>query len=207
MNKLSYTTYGNIVILSISLMAVIFCFIPFTNFKFYMVELILYLLEIPIYLIVRKRLRDPIHAIGLNKCYFCTLFFYFLIFSTLKLSTILISKELSFILTTILTIIPCYFTSTATNKNEEKGKLFWGFKSNIEDIREFIRFNSSTNYKLIDYENYLKENDNKKFLIYQYILKEGKSYEKTSNLLDIPVQRIYDDVKTLSHYIRVTFRI
>jgi len=123
-DNVAYAIHGSVTMLTIIALAIIFSMLP----SFSLVEFGIYFLQLPIYMLFRARFKDAIHAKGLIKCYFLTIGFYILLYTLTKLSFQLIEFYSAFLLVSSLTIIACYFTSTATNRAEELGKLFFGLR-------------------------------------------------------------------------------
>lgn len=144
-------------------------------------------MQIPIYLFVRSKFEEPIHANGLNICFFLTILFYCLLYLVIKLSGYLINETFSLVLSTLLCVLGCYATSTLPNKQELKGKLFFGKKSEngkYADLFRFVKFNP-TDKKLCQYEDRLKETDMFTYYIFKYIFRDGLTWDQTMDKLDI----------------------
>lgn len=186
MNKLSYKTYGNIVISVLILLSLLISFIPF-SFKYNMFYFNFYificcLIQIPLYLVVRSKFEEPIHAIGLNLCFTLTFLFYLLIDILILLTNHLTNIQFTFILASIHTILACYFTSTLSNKQEDKGKLFFGKKS-LKVIYSWIRCNQNDS-RVIAFEDRLKK-DNFLYTVYQEIFIKGTSWIGVADILNL----------------------
>ena len=136
LDKLSYRAYGNLVIGVLISIAILLNLFPFS-----LVEIMMCVAQIPLYLFVRANFDEPIHARGLNICFVLTIFFYVLLFVSIKVIYFLCGGIIAFIISSLLTILGCYATSTLPNKKELKGKLFFGYK----------KHNESKYQKLIDY--------------------------------------------------------
>lgn len=182
LNKLSYKAYGNLVISVLVILAVLVNLFPFS-----FVGILMCVLQIPIYLYARGRFEEPIHAIGLNICFVVTVMFYLVLYVTIKLCAYLEGESFAFVVSTCLNILGCYGTSTFPNKQESKGKLFFGRKSENGKYAELFRLIKSepTNSELCKYESWLKENNNFSYLVFKYIFREGKTWDETMDLLDI----------------------
>lgn len=127
LDKLSYRAYGNLVMIVLFIIAVLFNLFPFS-----LIGLILSIIQVPFYLVVRANLKEPIHAIGLNNCFVVTLLFFILLDICIKVMLDLIAMPLVIIFTFLLTALGCYATSTLPNVMEEKGKIFFGYKKHSE---------------------------------------------------------------------------
>ena len=170
LNKLSYEAYGNLVIIILLVIALLFNLFPFNLLGF-----IMCIIEIPIYLFVRYKFKEPIHANGLNVCFFLTILFYCLLFLTIKMTIFLMGETFGFVLSTIINILGCYATSTLPNAKELKGKLFFGRKSEngrYADLFRLIKFEPH-NKELCKYEDRLKETDLYRYYIFKYIFRDG----------------------------------
>lgn len=201
LNKLSYKTYGNLVIVVLICLAVLFNLFPFSLIGF-----IMCVMQIPIYLFVRSKFEEPIHANGLNICFFLTTLFYCLLYLVIKLSGYLINETFSLVLSTLLCVLGCYATSTFPNRQESKGKLFFGRKSEngrYADLFRFVKFNP-TDKRLCQYEDRLKETDMFTYYIFKYIFRDGLTWDDTMDKLDIYERKeldkeIYAIYKTLQY--------
>lgn len=123
LDKLSYRAYGNLVIGVLLVLAILLNLFPFS-----LVELMMCIVQIPIYLFVRGNLEEPIHARGLNICFVLTILFYLLLFISIKILCFLLGNTFTIVFSTMLTVLGCYATSTVPNKMSEKGKIFFGYK-------------------------------------------------------------------------------
>lgn len=79
LDKLSYQTYGILVIVVLTIIAVLLNLFPFS-----LVGLIICLAQISIYLFARAKFADSIHAEGLNICFVLTTLFYILLFICIR---------------------------------------------------------------------------------------------------------------------------
>lgn len=201
LNKLSYKTYGNLVIVVLILLALLFNMFPFS-----LSEMLMCIIQIPIYLIARGNFEKPIHAKGLNICFFLTILFYSLLYLLIKLATMILCLNGAFILSTICCIIGCYATSTAPNEQDKKGKIFFGRKAEngkYKDLFKVCKFDPN-NKILCEYENRIKENDPFTYIIFKGIFRDGKTWDEVMELADIWERReldkeIYAIYKTLQY--------
>jgi len=140
LDKLSYQAYGNLVLITLGIIALLFNLFPFS-----LIELLICVGQVPIYLYARSRFKEPIHAVGLNKCYALTTLYYILLFITIKGMIALTNVYIGLIFSIIITVTSCYVTSTAPNAKNKIGKLFFGYKkhseSKYEKLIEYIKFN------------------------------------------------------------------
>lgn len=199
LDKLSYKAYGNLMIIVLTIIALLFNLFPFSLIGFVMCEI-----QIPIYLFVRSKFEEPIHAYGLNICFIATILFYVLLYLMIGLMSFLLGKEASMIFATILNIGGCYATSTVPNIKEEKGKLFFGYKkhddSKYNKLIEYIKYNG-LNQDLIDAENRLKQIDGQMYLVYKRKFREDKTFKEISEEFDIENPRIVEILDKAYFYI------
>lgn len=191
LNKLSYKAYGNLVISILVLLCIVFSLFPFSfnefNIRRTIIKFLLYLMMIPIYLYSRATYDHPIHLKGLNKCFVFTINFYILLDFLIFIVINYFGLGYAFLLGTVVTCLATYFTSRITNIQEEKGKLFWGFKSKEEsiykDLKDYIRFNGLTD-EYLEAEEKLKIRVKPiEFAIYKKIFIDELSWDKTQEIL------------------------
>ena len=198
LNKLNYKNYGNLVIIVLILLELLFNLFPF-----YLKSFIMCIIQIPIYLLFRATFKEPIHANGLNVCFFLTILFYCLLFLIIKLSFQLLGNNGAFILSTTLCIIGCYLTSTLPNKQEERGKLFFGYKKHNESkyvkLIDFVKFNG-INKDLLDAEERLKQFDTQIYLIYKRKFREDKTFKEITEEFDIENPRVVEMLDKAYYY-------
>ena len=198
LDKLSYTAYGNLMIITLTIIALLFNLFPFSLIGFIMCEI-----QIPIYLFVRNKFEEPIHAYGLNICFVVTILFYILLYLMITLMNFLLGQTFSMIFAIILNIAGCYSTSTLPNKIYDKGKLFFGYKkhddSKYNKLIEYIKFNGLDD-KLINAENRLKEIDNEMYLIYKRKFREDKTFKDISEEFYLENPRIVEILDKVYFY-------
>lgn len=198
LDKLSYQAYGNLVVIVLTLLALLFNLFPFN-----LVGVIMCIIQIPIYLIVRSKFEEPIHANGLNICFVLTILFYILIYLVIKLSSFLMGDIFTLVMVSTLNVLGCYATSTLPNKQEMKGKLFFGYKKHNESkyakLVEFIKFNG-INPKLIEAEERLKELDTQIYLIYKRKFRDNKTFKEIVDEFEIDNPRIVESLDKAYFY-------
>ena len=175
MDNLSYKAYGNLVLISLLIMSLLFDLFPY----FFVMTVV--------YMISRENFKEPIHAEGLNVCYFCTMLFYFLTFICIKLCNKVVDSEITFVIVTVIVLFATFGTSTASNKSDKIGKLFFGRKKEngkYADLFRFVKFNP-TDKRLCDYEDRLKETNLFTYYIFKYIFRDGLTWDETMDKLDI----------------------
>jgi hypothetical protein len=199
LDKLSYRAYGNLVIIVLTIIALLFNLFPFSLIGFVICEI-----QIPIYLFVRNKFEEPIHAYGLNICFVVTILFYVLLYLMIGLMTFLLGRDSAMIFATILNIGGCYATSTVPNVISDKGKLFFGYKkhddSKYSKLINFIKYNG-LDKNLIEAEERLKEVDTIIYLVYKRKFREDKTFKEISEEFDIENPRIVEILDKAYFYI------
>jgi len=198
LDKLSYKTYGNLVIIVLTILALLFNMFPFSLIGFIICEI-----QIPIYLIARSKFNEPIHAYGLNICFIVTILFYILLYLIILLTDFLLGRNFALILSITLNILGCYATSTLPNVKDEKGKLFFGFKrdeSKYQKLMDYIKFNG-LNEDLINAEKRLKEVDTQIYLVYKRKFREDKTFKEISEEFYLENPRIVEMLDKAYFYI------
>lgn len=129
--------------------------------------------------------------------------FYILLYLIIKLTIFLINENFAFYLSTTLCIFGCYATSTSPNKQEEKGKIFFGYKKHDESkynkLIDFIKFNGS-NPLLIETEERLKNYDMQIYLLYKRKFRENRTFREISDEFDIDNPRIVESLDKAYFY-------
>ena len=199
LDKLSYRAYGNLMIIVLSILALLFNMFPFSLIGFVICEL-----QIPIYLFVRSKLDKSIHAYGLNICFVLTIFFYVLLYLMLGLMNFLLGRYFSLVFAILFNICGCYATSTVPNDMTEKGKLFFGYKrhddSKYNKLIDYIKYNGLDN-SLIEAEERLKEIDTIMYLIYKRKFREDKTFKEINNEFNLENPRIVEILDKAYFYI------
>lgn len=103
-------------------------------------------------------------------------------------------------------IMTCFCAFILTTKGNINDGLMWGGNKLNQCVFDWIKFNQN-NIKLKEYEERLKETDNKKYIIFIYRFREFKSYSDISKLMDIDIQRISEEIKIMSHFIEYSIRL
>ena len=205
LDKLSYQTYGILVIVVLTVIAVLLNLFPFS-----LVGLIICLVQIPVYLFARAKFTDPIHANGLNICFVLTILFYILLFICVKGLLALTCLPITIIFSIILTILSCYVTSTMPNKMDKLGKLFFGYKKRDESkyikLIEFIKYNG-IDERLMEAEERLKALDSQMYLFYKRKFRENKTFKEISEEFDVENPRIVEILDKVYFYMIGTLKI
>lgn len=190
LNKLSYQAYGNLVILILLIIALLFNLFPFN-----LLGLIICVLQIPLYLFARYNFKEPIHAEGLNICFVLTILFYVFLFISIRVMMSIIELPLAIIFSVIINVLGCYATSTVPNKQELKGKLFFGYKkhneSKYQKLIDYIKFNG-INPNLIEAEKRLRDLDPQMFVLYKRKFREDKTFREITEEFDLDNPRLVE---------------
>lgn len=205
LDKLSYQTYGILVIVVLTVIAVLLNLFPFS-----LVGLIICLAQIPVYLFARAKFCDPIHAEGLNVCFVLTTLFYILLFICVKGLIALTNLPITIIFSVVLTVLSCYVTSTLPNKMDKLGKLFFGYKKHDESkyikLMDFIKYNG-IDEKLLEAESRLKSLDSQMYLFYKRKFRENKTFKEISEEFDTENPRIVEVLDKVYFYMIGTLKI
>lgn len=106
----------------------------------------------------------------------------------------------------IFSTVNFVFFSQHSNIKDLDALFFWGGnKINIE-VFDWVKYNQN-NQKLNEYENILYKTDKKKYYIFVYRFREFKTYSQISDLMDIDIQRISEDINIMSHFIEYSIRL
>ena len=198
LDKLSYETYGNLVIIVLIIISLLFNLFPFC-----LIGLIICILQIPLYLIVRGNMDEPIHAEGLNICFVLTLLFYILLFINIKIMMIMLNVPLAILISVLLNILGCYATSTLPNKMELKGKLFFGYKkhneSKYQKLIDYVKFNG-IDINLIEAEEKLKKLDLQMYLFYKRKFREDKTFKEITEEFEVDNPRVVETLDKVYFY-------
>lgn len=198
LDKLSYETYGNLVIIILVIVSLLFNLFPFS-----LIGLIICILQIPLYLIVRGNMDEPIHAEGLNICFVLTILFYILLFINIKVMMLVIDLPLVILSSGLLNVLGCYATSTLPNKMENKGKLFFGYKkhneSKYQKLIDYVKFNG-IDINLIEAEENLKRLDSQTYLFYKRKFREDKTFKEITEEFEVDNPRVVETLDKAYFY-------
>ena len=135
---------------------------------------------------------------GWRRCFFWT--------ASLILSLCLVNRlgiEIAF----LFTIFTAYILSGKANI--EDISLGWKTKtqkSKYYDVEEYVKYNEY-NDELLEFEDKVKRRDPKLYLIYKYRFKDHKSFSEISELLDIPTNRITQELDKVAFSLRIYCKI
>lgn len=198
LDRLSYRAYGNLVVVVLLIIALLLNLFPFS-----LVELVMCIIQIPLYLFVRGHLEEPLHARGLNLCFVLTILFYILLFVSIRFMTFLMGESFALVFSSLLTILGCFSTSTVPNRMEDKGKIFFGYKkhddSKYQRLIDYIKFNG-IDPKLLEAEERLKQFDMQTYLLYKRKFREDKTFREINEEFEIDNPRIVETLDKAYFY-------
>lgn len=198
LDRLSYRAYGNLVVVVLLIIALLLNLFPFS-----LVELVMCIIQIPLYLFVRGHLNEPLHARGLNICFVLTILFYILLFVSIKCVSFLMGEIFALVFSSLLTVLGCYSTSTVPNRMENKGKIFFGYKkhddSKYQRLIDYIKFNG-INTKLLEAEERLKQFDMQTYLLYKRKFREDKTFREINDEFELDNPRIVETLDKAYFY-------
>lgn len=205
LDKLSYKAFGNLVMVVLLIIAILLNLFPFS-----LIGMIICVMQIPLYLIVRANFDEPIHANGLNICFVLTSIFYILLFISIKAMMIMIELPLVIIFSCLLTILGCYATSTLPNKQELKGKLFFGYKKHNDSkyikLVKYIEENENSQI-LKETEERLEEFDKQTYKIYKRKFKDDKTFKEIAEEFQLDNPRIVESLDKAYFYMMGALKI
>ena len=184
----------------------IFYYLPsiiFNVIEFLVIILIGILLEIQfvdimciilLFGIIRMLTKSAIHYKNWKLC---------LLWSTLQMFSLFLVYKTG-VLVSILTII--FAATILSGKGDYKDIFMWGGNNLNNIVFNWVKFNQD-NEKLFNYEKKLRETDRQKYFIFIYRFREFKSYSQIASLMDMDVQRISEEIKTMSHFIEYSIRL
>lgn len=198
LDRLSYRAYGNLVVVVLLIIALLLNLFPFS-----LVELVMCIIQIPLYLFVRSHLEEPLHARGLNLCFVLTILFYILLFVSIRFMTFLMGESFALVFSSLLTVLGCFSTSTVPNRMEDKGKIFFGYKkhddSKYQRLIDYIKFNG-IDPKLLESEERLKQFDMQTYLLYKRKFREDKTFREINEEFEIDNPRIVETLDKAYFY-------
>ena len=138
-----------------------------------------------------------IHADRLLHCFILSIFFLISCLIIYKFALNYMSNENSIILSILLVILANFVTTNC---------LWWKRNELNERVLEWVKYNLD-NEELLKYKNQLSKTDGKKYIIFQYYFEEGKSQNLIAKLMGIDVQRVGEEIGTMSHHIEYGIRL
>lgn len=138
-----------------------------------------------------------IHADRLLHCFVLSIFYLISCIIIYKYALNYMNNISAITLSTMLVILASFITTDC---------LWWKRNELNARVYEWVRFNLN-NEELLKYKEQLKQNDGKKYHIFQYYFEEGKSQNLIAKLMDIDVQRVGEEIGTMSHHIEFGIRL
>lgn len=128
-----------------------------------------------------------------------------LVWSSLILLSLFLILKVDLIISVLFTIFSAFIMTGKSNINDI---YLWKAtnESKYVDIEEYIKYHEYDD-ELIEFEEKVKRRDNKLYLLYKYRFKEHKSFSKISELLDIPTNRITEELDKLAFSMRIYCKI
>lgn len=138
-----------------------------------------------------------IHANRLLHCFVLSIFFLISCLIIYKFALNYMSNQDSIILSILLVILANFITTNF---------LWWKRNELNARVYDYVKFNLD-NKDLLKYKEQLKQNDKRKYYIYVYYFEEHKSINKIAKIMDIDMQRIGEEIGTMSHHIEFGIRL
>ena len=138
-----------------------------------------------------------IHANRLLHCFVLSIFFLISCLIIYKFALNYMSNQDSIILSILLVILANFVTTNC---------LWWRRNELNARVYDYVKFNLD-NKDLLKYKEQLKQNDKRKYYIYVYYFEEHKSINKIAKIMDIDMQRIGEEIGTMSHHIEFGIRL
>ena len=128
-----------------------------------------------------------------------------LVWSSLILLSLFLILKVDLIISVLFTIFSAFIMTGKSNINDI---YLWKAtnESKYADIEEYIKYHEYDD-ELIEFEEKVKRRDSKLYLLYKYRFKEHKSFLKISELLDIPTNRITEELDKLAFSMRIYCKI
>lgn len=148
-----------------------------------------------IFFVLRLVYGNPKHY---NKWYRCC------IWSCLVFTSLYLLSNIDLLAIILFTAFTALITS---GKADISDIYLWkGNASKYEDVAEFIKYNRGTPI-LNEFEESLEKQDKLKYMIYKYRFLEGLSFSEISDRLDIPSQRIIEELNAIALSARMYCKI
>lgn len=128
-----------------------------------------------------------------------------LVWSALILLSLFLILKVDLTISILFTIFGAFIM---TGKSNIKDMYLWDNNkpSKYSDIEEFIKYHEYDD-ELIEFENKVKKQDSKTYLIYKYRFKENKSFGEISELLKIPTNRLTEELDKVAFSLRIYCKI
>lgn len=138
-----------------------------------------------------------IHADSLLHCFILSIFFLITCLIIYKFSLNYMNNQDSIALSILLVVLANFVTTNC---------LWWKRNELNARVYDWTKFNLN-NSELMKYKARLRENDKRKYYIFIYYFEENKSISQISNIMDIDIQRIGEEIGIMSHYIEYGIRL
>lgn len=128
-----------------------------------------------------------------------------LVWSALILLSLFIILKVDLTISILFTIFSAFIMTGKSNIND---MYLWNNikQSKYSDIEEFVKYHEYDD-ELIEFESKLKRQDAKMYLIYKYRFKENKRFSEISEILQIPTNRLTDELDKIAFSLRIYCKI
>lgn len=128
-----------------------------------------------------------------------------LVWSSLILLSLFLILKVDLIISILFTIFAAFIMTGKSNIND---MYLWkpNNESKYSDIEEYIKYHEYDD-ELIEFEDKVKKRDSKLYLIYKYRFKDHKTFSEISELLDIPTNRITEELDKVAFSLRIYCKI
>lgn len=187
------------------------------KFKYIFSSLIFNIAETILIFLIGKLLRLPTnHIITIMLCFMLSrgcfgkalhfkTWYRCLVWSSLILLSLFLILKVDLIISILFTIFAAFIMTGKSNIND---MYLWkpNNESKYSDIEEYIKYHEYDD-ELIEFEDKVKKRDSKLYLIYKYRFKDHKTFSEISELLDIPTNRITEELDKVAFSLRIYCKI
>lgn len=143
--------------------------------------------------LIRNLSKTPIHYKSCILCFIWTEIFYITLFYLSKMNF------------KVMIICDIFYGIILTNKGDLMKNFqnfgLWGGNSLNKEVMDWVMHNQN-NLMLYQYEKNLYNLDKIKYKIFEYRFREARSYNEISDLMNMDIQRINEEIKTITHFIK-----
>lgn len=128
-----------------------------------------------------------------------------LIWSLLILLSLFLILKVDLTISILFTIFSAFIMTGKSNINDI---YLWNNskESKYKDIEDFVKYHEYDD-ELIEFENKVKRQDAKLYLIYKYRFKDKKCFKEISEILQIPTNRLTDELDKIAFSLRIYCKI
>lgn len=174
-------------------------FLTFCFFANLLKGLIVGILLFTVFSVINVLIPDDkrLHADNLLHCFILSNIFLISCVYIYKFSLNYMSNQDSIVLSILLVVLANFVTTNC---------LWWKRNELNARVYDWAKYNSD-NEELMKYKKRLKEKDKKKYYIFIYYFEEHKSISQISDIMDIDIQRIGEEINIMSHHIEFGIRL